>query len=144
MNWIYLNNTNHIICYQFFSWLPYETHELPFSVPLDLGLTCLQHGSSEEPIPSASYEAAVETVLNVTLNQDILSRCSVQLPHDCDSSHAITLSLNGIALPQHSFWEVIETSYPNNDLIAWNGLELQHLAQLDDCLIISYYRRLSL
>lgn len=143
MNWIYLNNSNRIICYRFYSWLPGQQHELSFSVPDELGLTCLQQGSSDETLPSGNYEAAVEAVLNVIINQDILARCAVQLPHDCDTARAVTLSLNGIALPQHSFWEVVDKSYPDYDLIAWNGLELQHLAQLDDCLIISYYRRLS-
>jgi hypothetical protein len=143
LNWIYINNSNRIICYRFYSWLPGQQHELSFRVPDELGLTCLQHGSSDESIPSVASESAVESVLNVTVNQEILSQCSVQLPHDCDSSRAVTLSLNGIALPQHSFWEVIDQSYPNPDLIAWTGLELQHLAQLDDYLIISYYRRLS-
>lgn len=143
MNWIYLNNSNRIICYRFYSWLPGQSHELSFPVPNELGLTCLQHGNFDETLPSVASESVVEAVLNLTINQDILARCSVQLPHDCDTSRAVTLSLNGIALPQHSFWEVIDQTYPNPDLIAWSGLELQHLAQLDDYLIISYYRRLS-
>lgn len=125
MNWIYLNNSNRIICYRFYSWLPGHKHQLSFPVPDELGLTCLQKGSSYETLPSVVSESAVEAVLNLTINQDILAHCSVQLPHDCDSSRAVTLSLNGIALPQHSFWEVVDKSYPDYDLIAWRGLELQ-------------------
>ena len=143
MNWIYINNSNRIICYRFYSWLPGQLHELSFRVPDELGLTCLQQGSSDDSIPPVASETAVEAILNVTVNQEILSQCSVQLPHDCDTARAVTLSLNGIALPRDTFWEVVEKSYPDYDLIAWTGLELQHLAQLDDCLIISYYRRLS-
>ena len=144
MNWIFTNNTNHIICYRFFSWLPGQSHELPFRVPDELGLTCLQEGTAtDDPLPSGSSDYAIEAVLNVILNQQHISQCSVLLPHDCDPSRAVTLSLNGIALPQHSFWEVVEKSYPDYDCIVWKGLELQQLAQLDDILIISYYRRLS-
>ena len=144
MNWIYLNNSNRIICYRFFYWLPGQSLEIPYHVPDGLGLTCIQEGTStDDSIPSGCSDSAVETVLNVTLNQHHLSQCALELPLVCDSSRAVTLSLNGIALPQNSFWEVIHQSYPDYDLISWRGLELQHLALLGDSIIISYYRRLS-
>lgn len=88
-------------------------------------------------------EAPIESVFSVTLNQQHLSQKFIELPNDCDSSQAITLSLNGIALAKGDFWEVVEKSYPQSDLIAWNGLELQQLAQLGDSIIISFYRRYS-
>ena len=144
MNWIYFNNSNRIICYRFFSWLPGQSLDITSSVPDDLGLTCIQEGTAnDESPPSGCSDSAVETVLNVTLNQHHLSQCAVQLPHECEPSRAVTLSLNGISLPQNSFWEVIHQSYPDYDLISWRGLELQLLAQLGDSFIISYYRRLS-
>ena len=139
MKWIYLNNTNHIICYRFFYWLPGQSLEIPYPVPDDLGLTCLHEGNTAEYEPSSSMPQTVEAVLNVSVNQQILEQCYVPLPYPCDLSQAITLSLNGIALPRGSFWEV------NHDTssIAWSGLELQLLVQLGDSIIISYYRRLS-
>ena len=143
MKWIYLNNTNHIICYRFFYWLPGDSLEIPYSVPDDLGLTCLQEGTTTEPEAPSSISLPVEAVLNLTVNQLILEQCSIQLPYPCDLSQAVTLSLNGIALPRGSFWEVIHDDSLNSDAIAWTGLELQQLAQFGDSIIISYYRRLS-
>lgn len=83
----------------------------------------------------------VEKSYCLTLNQNHIQQKFFTLPDDCDASQAITLSLNGIALAKGDFWEVVEKSYPQLDLIAWNGLELQSLAQLGDSIIISYYRR---
>ena len=143
MNWIYLNNSHRIICYRLFYWLPGQSIEVPHSVPDDLGLTCIQEGTSTKPETSSSMPQSVETVLNLTLNQMILEQCYVPLPYPCDFSQAVTLSLNGIALPRGSFWEVIHDDTLNSDSIAWLGLELQLLAQLGDSFIISYYRRLS-
>ena len=143
MKWIYLNNTNHIICYRFFYWLPDQSLEIPYHVPDDLGLTCIQQGDTSIPSTPVASDNAIEAVLNVTLNQQHISQCSVLLPHDCDPSRAVTLSLNGISLPRGDFWEVTEQNYPDFDFISWRGLELQLLAQLNDILIISYYRRLS-
>ena len=139
MNWIYFNNSHSIICYSFFIWMPGQSLEIPYSVPDDLGLTCIQEGTATVPDAPSSIPQTVETVLNLTANQMILDQCYVPLPYPCDLSQAITLSLNGIALPQGSFWEVnLDASS-----IFWSGLELQHLAQLGDSFIISYYRRLS-
>ena len=144
MNWIYFNNSNRIICYRFFSWLPGQSLDITSSVPDDLGLTCIQEGTAnDESPPSGCSDYAVETVLNLTANSQILEQCYVQLPYPCDLSQAVTLSLNGIALPRGSFWEVILDASLNSYSIAWRGLELQPLAQLDDLIIISYYRRLS-
>ena len=143
MNWIYFNNSHHIICYRLYSWLPGQSLEVPTRVPDELGLTCIQEGTSTEPETPSSVPQTVEAVLNVTLNQLILEQCSIPLPYPCDLSQAVTLSLNGIALPRGSFWEVIHDDSLNSDAIAWTGLELQQLAQFGDSIIISYYRRLS-
>ena len=139
MNWIYLNNSNRIICYRFFYWLPGQSLEVPTRVPDELGLTCIQEGTSTEPETPSSVPQTAEAVLNVTLNSQLLEQCYVLLPYPCDLSQAVTLSLNGIALPRGSFWEVnLDASS-----IVWSGLELQQLAQLGDSFIISYYRRVS-
>ena len=139
MNWIYLNNSNRIICYRLYSWLPGQSLEVPTRVPDELGLTCIQEGTSTEPETPSSVPQTVEAVLNVTLNQLILEQCYVPLPYPCDLSQAVTLSLNGIALPRGSFWEV---NLDASSIIS-PGLELQQLAQLGDSFIISYYRRVS-
>ena len=139
MNWIYLNNSNRIICYRLYSWLPGQSLEVPTRVPDELGLTCIQEGTSTEPETPSSVPQTVEAVLNVTLNQLILEQCYVPLPYPCDWSQAVTLSLNGIALPRGSFWEV---NLDASSIIS-PGLELQQLAQLGDSFIISYYRRVS-
>ena len=86
-------------------------------------------------------EAPIESVFSVTLNQQHLSQKFIELPNDCDASQAITLSLNGIALAKGDFWEVSDQNYPQPDLIAWNGLELQHLAQSGDTIIVSFYKK---
>ena len=143
MKWIYLNNTNHIICYRFFYWRPGQSLDVPYSVPDELGLTCLQEGTSTESEASSSIPQTAEAVLNVSVNSQILDQCCVPLPYPCDSSQAVTFSLNGIALPRGSFWEVIHDDTLNSDSITWVGLELQLLAQFGDSIIISYYRRLS-
>lgn len=82
----------------------------------------------------------VEKSYCLTLNQNHIQQKSFPLPDDCDSSQAITLSLNGISLPRGAFWEVKEQNYPNPDFIAWNGLELQSLAQSGDTIIVSFYK----
>ena len=65
----------------------------------------------------------------------------IELPNDCDTKQAITLSLNGVLLQQGIFWEVREKDNPEKDLIAWDGLELDDLAQEGDKIMITYYRR---
>ena len=66
---------------------------------------------------------------------------TIELPNDCDTSQAIVLLLNGIAMNQGTFWEVIEKDSPEKDLISWNGLELEKLAQEGDSILITYYRK---
>ena len=50
MKWTYQNNTNGVICYKSFSWLPNSQFSIPFPVPETLGLTCIQEGSLPDPI----------------------------------------------------------------------------------------------
>lgn len=84
---------------------------------------------------------STETTYNIILTDSQVQQKSFALPDDCDTSKAITLSLNGISFPRGDFWEVVEHSYPELDLIAWNGLELQSLAQVGDSILISYYKK---
>ena len=50
MNWIYTNNTSAPIIYRSELWLPDETRESPYPVPDTLGLTCVQEGSTPDPV----------------------------------------------------------------------------------------------
>ena len=50
MKWIYKNNTDKIILYRNNTWQPNEEISVPYPVPLNLGLTCIQEGSSPDPI----------------------------------------------------------------------------------------------
>ena len=50
MNYIYRNDTRHIIHYRRFSWLLDEQLETPYPVPDDLGLTCIQLGQPPDPV----------------------------------------------------------------------------------------------
>ena len=79
-------------------------------------------------------EKSIEVGYNVTLekNQSI-----IELPDNCDTSRAITVSLNGILLQEGEFWEVIEKSYPTKDFIALKELDYQ----AKDKIFITYYRK---
>ncbi len=83
-------------------------------------------------------EKAIEVKYGVTLTQ---GQRIIELPNDCDTSRAITLSFNGISLQEGEFWEVIEKSWPEKDCIAWTGLELENLAQVGDKISITYYKK---
>ena len=85
--------------------------------------------------------SSVEVPYNITLTQAIIGQEFIELPYDCDTSRIITLSIQGIQLQQGTYWEVIEKTYPQKDLISWEGLELENLAQVGDKISISYYRR---
>ncbi len=85
--------------------------------------------------------SSVEIPYNVTLTKAIIEQKFIELPLDCDTSKIITLSIQGIQIQQGVYWEVHEQTYPDKDLIAWNGLELENLAQVGDKIFISYYRK---
>ena len=83
-------------------------------------------------------EKSIEVAYNVELSKN---QSSIELPNDCDTSRVITLSINGISLERGTFWEVIEKEWPEKDLIAWSGLELENLAQAGDKILITYYKK---
>ena len=87
---------------------------------------------------SATGSSTAEVTYYVTLTR---GQQFIELPYDCDTSQAIVLSLNGIVLDQNVFWEVREKNYPEKDFIAWEGLELENLAQEGDSILITYYRK---
>ena len=88
-------------------------------------------------------ENAVETACYITLTDAQVRQKFIALPHDCDSSRVITLSLNGVAFTQGDTWEVRENvNSTNTDLIAWNGLGLENFAQAGDKVFISYYKKI--
>ena len=88
-------------------------------------------------------ENAIETACNFTLTEAQVSQKFIALPHDCDTSRVITLSLNGVAFARGDCWEVDENvNYTNNDFIAWNGLGLEHFAQVGDLVLITYYKKI--
>lgn len=81
---------------------------------------------------------ALEVTHYVTLQKN---QKFIELPGDCDISQAIVLTLNGIVINQGDFWTVIEKTYPDKDLISWEGLELETLAQEGDSVLITYYKK---
>ena len=86
-------------------------------------------------------EKAVETACYFTLTDELVRQKFITLPHDCDTSRVITLSLNGVAMPQGDFWEVRENVNSSTaDLIVWNGLGLDNIIRAGDKIFISYYK----
>ena len=86
-------------------------------------------------------EHIVEAAHILTLSATQVEQKIIALPDDCDSSRVVTLSLNGVALPRGEFWEVDEREYPKQDLISWEALALENLAQAGDKVIITYYKK---
>ena len=100
--------------------------------------------------PPATYQsatsqtataAASEIPYILTLNEQHIEQKSIPLPYDCNTNLIITLSLNGIALPQGEFWTIVEQHAPAQDFISWQGLKLQEFARIGDSVIISYYKK---
>ena len=88
-------------------------------------------------------ETSIETACNITLTDTQVQQKFFALPDDCDSSKVLTLSLNGVSFAQGDFWEVRENvNSSNTDLVAWDGLGLEHIAQAGDKVIISYYKKI--
>ena len=85
--------------------------------------------------------SSVEVPYNITLTKAIIGQKFIELPNDCDTSRIITLSIQGIQMQQGTDWEVITKVWPQKDLIAWEGLGLETLAQVGDKILISYYRK---
>lgn len=50
MNYIYRNDTHHVIAYRYDTWLPDEQVETVYPVPDEIGLTCIQLGQPPDPV----------------------------------------------------------------------------------------------
>lgn len=88
-------------------------------------------------------QKSLEVTYSAVLSKENISQACIALPHDCDTSRAITLTLQGILFIQDKDWQVRENSYPEHDVIAWNALGLQNIARPGDSIFITYYRRFS-
>ncbi len=86
-------------------------------------------------------EKSVEVSFNFILSAQNILQKFIALPNDCDTSRNIVFYLSGLALAQDEFWEVIEKDYPEQDLISWNGLQLETLIQVGDSACITYYKK---
>lgn len=88
-------------------------------------------------------EKAIETALYTVLTPSLVQQKFIPLPDDCDTSRIITLTLNGVSMPQKDFWEVRENVNSSNaDLISWVGLGLDGFVQVGDTVFISYYKKI--
>lgn len=68
MNWIYTNNTNAPVIYRSELWLPNEAREVSFPVPNTLGLTCIQEGTTPDPVlfhDDVTVQAGEQVSLNI-------------------------------------------------------------------------------
>ena len=50
MNYTYRNNTKRTICYKLDTWLPGDERSTTHPVPSELGLTCIQEGTSPDTV----------------------------------------------------------------------------------------------
>ena len=97
--------------------------------------------SYQSDTSQAVATTATEIPYILTLNEQHIEQKSIPLPYDCNTNLIITLSLNGIALPQGEFWVIVEQHAPVQDFISWQGLKLQEFARVGDSVIISYYKK---
>lgn len=86
-------------------------------------------------------ESSVETSYSTTLTAQNISSHSLELPNDCDTSKAITFTLQGLSFVQGRDWRLIEHSAPILDVISWENLALQTIVQQGDSVSITYYKK---
>lgn len=86
-------------------------------------------------------ENYVETSYCTTLSAQNISTHSLELPYDCDTSRAITLTLQGLSFVQGRDWRLIEHIAPVLDVISWENLALQAIVQQGDSVSITYYKK---
>ena len=84
---------------------------------------------------------SVETSYSVILSEQNIAHCSLELPYDCDTVKAITLTLQGLSFVQGKDWELIEHTAPVFDVISWKHLALQTIVQQGDLVSITYYKK---
>lgn len=88
-------------------------------------------------------EKAIEKSYLVTLTTQHIADKFIELPEDCDTSRAITMSLEGVNQVAGDDWEIVERAWPEKDLLSWSGLSLDRdrLARAGDRVSITYYAR---
>ena len=86
-------------------------------------------------------ESSVEISYSTTLTAQNISSKSLALPNDCDTSKAITFTLQGLSFVQGRDWRLIENSAPVLDVISWENLALQAIVQQGDSVSITYYKK---
>lgn len=92
----------------------------------------VQAGASGATLP-------VETSMTVTFTAQHVSQKYIALPNDCDTSRLLTVAIQGLLTEQDTDWEVSKSGTTNS--IAWNGLELENIAQIGDKIFITYYKK---
>lgn len=86
-------------------------------------------------------ENSVEISYSTTISAQNINSHSLELPNDCDTSKAITLTLQGLAFVQGRDWRLIENTAPVLDVISWENLALQGIVQQGDSVSITYYKK---
>ena len=86
-------------------------------------------------------DKVVEVMINISLTQDMINNCKVQLPNDCDVKRPITVVINSIPQLHDNDWIVIEKEYPELDEISWKNKSLQNILEVDDRMTITYYKK---
>ena len=86
-------------------------------------------------------EKVVEVMINVTLTEDMINNCKVQLPNDCDVNRPITVVINSIPQLHENDWIIIEHEYPELDEISWKNKSLQNILEIGDRMTITYYKK---
>lgn len=86
-------------------------------------------------------DSSLEVAYNVVLSELNIRQCAIELPHDCDTSQAITFTLQGLAFIQGKDWQLVQHSAPVLDVISWENLALQSVVQQGDLVSITYYKK---
>lgn len=86
-------------------------------------------------------EMAEETYYNIDLTSANIENCNIELPYDCDTDMPIVVSISGITLVRGVDYEIVQNTWPEKDLISWNGYPLQDTVITGDRVAITYYKK---
>lgn len=163
MKWKYRNDTDQIIIYRGIIYRPEDVLVSSVAGLTSLGFTCIQEGETPTPdTPSELQNLDVLKKISVNDNDELVfdgrvvgekatevnynislvaHQEFIELPYDCDTSRAITLTIQGITTQKDVDWRLVEREYPEKDLITWGGLGLQEIVQTGDKIFITYYKK---
>ena len=82
-----------------------------------------------------------EAYYNIILTETDIENCYIELPYDCDITKPITLSISGITFVRDDDFDIVQNTWPEKDLISWNGKQLQETVIVGDRIAITYYRK---